>query len=150
MCFDILLRFFQGQRTSLEGRLKKQRQTIQQRRHEINEINARIDSGDKNLELVEEQLSRARMVAPFDGYVVVGDLSQSLGLPGGFEEPRFKEVVLKAEQAVKKAGIPLGTFVPTVEKGREFLDRGYQLLMFAYDGMLIENAITPLVHDLKN
>lgn len=82
-------------------------------------------------------------------FIAPYDLSQSLGLPGEFDHPEFKETVLKAEQAVKKAGIELGTFVPTVEKGREYLDRGYKLLMFAYDGMLIENAVTPMVKDLQ-
>jgi len=83
-------------------------------------------------------------------FIAPYDLSQSLGLPGQFDHPTFIEVALRAEKAVQKAGIELGTFVPTVEKGKEFLDRGYKLLMFAYDGMLIENAITPLVHDLQS
>jgi multidrug efflux pump subunit AcrA (membrane-fusion protein) len=42
---------------------------------------AQIAQSEAQLALVEEQLSRARMVAPFDGYIVVGDLSQSLGSP---------------------------------------------------------------------
>ncbi|NQV98452.1 MAG: 2,4-dihydroxyhept-2-ene-1,7-dioic acid aldolase [Rhodospirillales bacterium] len=82
-------------------------------------------------------------------FIAPYDLSQSLGLPGQFDDPRFVETAMRAERAVQKAGIPLGTFVPTVEKGRQHLDRGYKLLMFAYDGMLIENAITPLVRDLQ-
>ncbi len=83
-------------------------------------------------------------------FVAPYDLSQSLGLPGQFEHPKFIETALRAERAIQEAGINLGTFVPTVDKGKEHLDRGYKLLMFAYDGMLIENAITPLVRDLKS
>ncbi len=52
-----VLKRFHGQRAGLEGRLKKQRQTIQKRHHEINEINARINSGKQNLELVNEQVA---------------------------------------------------------------------------------------------
>ena len=48
---------FRVQRTSLEGQITKQRQTIEQRTHEINEINARISNGRKNLKLLEEQVA---------------------------------------------------------------------------------------------
>jgi hypothetical protein len=41
----------------------------------------KIDQAQAELSLLEEQLSRARILAPFDGVVVNGDLSQSLGAP---------------------------------------------------------------------
>ena len=50
-------------------------------RAETEIIGAQIEQAEAQLALVEEQLSRARLVAPFDGFIVVGDLSQSLGSP---------------------------------------------------------------------
>lgn len=50
-------------------------------RAKIEIIGAQIEQSQAQLTLVEEQLSRARLVAPFDGYIVVGDLSQNLGSP---------------------------------------------------------------------
>jgi RND family efflux transporter MFP subunit len=44
-------------------------------------LGARIDQAEARLELVNEQLARMQIVAPFDGIVVSGDLSQSLGAP---------------------------------------------------------------------
>ena len=44
-------------------------------------VGAQIEQVEAQLALVEEQLSRARLIAPFDGYVVTGDLSQNLGSP---------------------------------------------------------------------
>jgi RND family efflux transporter MFP subunit len=44
-------------------------------------LGARIEQADARLELVGEQLARMQIVAPFDGVVVSGDLSQSLGAP---------------------------------------------------------------------
>lgn len=44
-------------------------------------INARIEKVQAELNLIEEQLARTRFVAPFDGFIVSGDLSQSLGSP---------------------------------------------------------------------
>jgi RND family efflux transporter MFP subunit len=42
---------------------------------------ARADEAQAQLDLVEEKLSRSRLVAPFDGVVVQGDLSQQMGAP---------------------------------------------------------------------
>ena len=42
---------------------------------------AQVNQADAQLQLVEERLARASIVAPFDGVVVSGDLSQVLGTP---------------------------------------------------------------------
>lgn len=42
---------------------------------------AQVDQAQAQLSLVEEKLARAVLVAPFDGVVVQGDLSQMLGSP---------------------------------------------------------------------
>ncbi len=44
-------------------------------------LRAQVDQADAELELVTEQLKRTRLVAPFDGIITQGDLSQSLGSP---------------------------------------------------------------------
>jgi multidrug resistance efflux pump len=44
-------------------------------------VSRRMDQAQAELALLEEQLSRARILAPFNGVVVNGDLSQSLGAP---------------------------------------------------------------------
>ncbi len=42
---------------------------------------AKIEQAKAQIELIEEQLSRTKVKAPFDGVIVSGDLSQSLGAP---------------------------------------------------------------------
>ncbi|MFZ2651430.1 MAG: HlyD family efflux transporter periplasmic adaptor subunit [Burkholderiaceae bacterium] len=42
---------------------------------------SRIEEAEAQLELVEMKLARGRIEAPFDGLVIQGDLSQSLGAP---------------------------------------------------------------------
>jgi hypothetical protein len=42
---------------------------------------AKADEARAQLDLIEAQVSRARIVAPFDGVVIKGDLTQSLGAP---------------------------------------------------------------------
>ena len=44
-------------------------------------IKARRDQADAQLALLAEQIDRTRIMAPFDGLIVSGDLSQSLGAP---------------------------------------------------------------------
>jgi multidrug resistance efflux pump len=50
-------------------------------RAQVSIINARIEQADAELKLLDEQLSRTRLVSPFDGIVIEGDLSQQLGTP---------------------------------------------------------------------
>jgi RND family efflux transporter MFP subunit len=42
---------------------------------------AQLDQAQAQLALVDEQLARTEMVAPFDGLIISGDLSQKLGAP---------------------------------------------------------------------
>ena len=45
----------------------------------INVIKSQIEQADAQLMLIDEQIARTRLVAPFDGLVVSGDLSQRIG-----------------------------------------------------------------------
>ena len=42
---------------------------------------SKLEQARVNLDLVQHQLARTRIVAPFDGVLVAGDLSQSAGMP---------------------------------------------------------------------
>ena len=44
-------------------------------------LSAQVSQAEAQLQLLAEQLARTRLIAPFDGLVVSGDLSQSLGAP---------------------------------------------------------------------
>ena len=44
-------------------------------------LQEQVRQAEAQLDLLDKQLSRANIVAPFDGIVVTGDLSQSLGAP---------------------------------------------------------------------
>ncbi|MEM8500434.1 MAG: HlyD family efflux transporter periplasmic adaptor subunit [Pseudomonadota bacterium] len=53
-------------------------------------IGAQIDQANARMQLVNEQLKRTRLIAPFDGIVIEGDLSQSLGSPVSKGDVLFK------------------------------------------------------------
>ena len=50
-------------------------------RAQISIISSQIDQAEAQLSMVDEQLARTDIVAPFDGMIVSGDLTQSLGAP---------------------------------------------------------------------
>lgn len=61
---------------------------------------AQQDQAQAQLALVEERLSRATLKAPFDGLVVVGDLSQLLGSPVEQGKVLFEIALLDAYRVV--------------------------------------------------
>jgi RND family efflux transporter MFP subunit len=50
-------------------------------RAQVSILRAQADQAEAEIALLDEQLARTQLVAPFDGIVVKGDLSQSLGSP---------------------------------------------------------------------
>jgi RND family efflux transporter MFP subunit len=62
-----------------QHRAEYDRALAQEKRAEANIIRAQIDQAEAQVALLDEQLLRTQIRAPFDGIVVSGDLSQSVG-----------------------------------------------------------------------
>jgi RND family efflux transporter MFP subunit len=96
---------------------------------------AQIAQAEAQVRLVDEQLSRTRLVAPFDGVIVQGDLSQSLGSPvsrgdllfeiaplDGYrvileiDEGDFREVVGRESGTLRLSALPRIAIPLTVER----------------------------------
>ena len=61
---------------------KQYREAMAKRdRSTVRVVSSQIDQVEAQLALVEEQLSRTEIIAPFDGILVSGDLTQALGAP---------------------------------------------------------------------
>ena len=54
---------------------------VKQDRSEVAIMGAKLDEARSQLELIQSRLHRTQVQAPFDGIVISGDLSQSLGAP---------------------------------------------------------------------
>jgi multidrug resistance efflux pump len=78
---DLLLeqRNVQSQRDQIESEYLEA--MAQQERVDMNLLSTRMEQADVQLSLIKEQLARLTIVAPIDGVVVSGDLSQSIGAP---------------------------------------------------------------------
>jgi RND family efflux transporter MFP subunit len=65
-----------------EERSNQQREALANGdRAQIRIMSAQVEQIDAQIGLLDEQLSRTEIVAPFDGVIVKGDLTQSLGAP---------------------------------------------------------------------
>ena len=70
---------WQSERSKLE---KEYQEALAKRdRTELSVLRVRIEQADAELALVRENIGRTQLHAPFDGVLISGDLSQSLGAP---------------------------------------------------------------------
>jgi 2-keto-3-deoxy-L-rhamnonate aldolase RhmA len=65
------------------------------------------------------------------------DLSVSLGIPGGYEHPRFLEAVARVMAACQRHGKAGGCLVATPDQGRQWIARGFRFVIYATDVMLL-------------
>lgn len=79
-------RDLQLERTRLSGQLAQRESEYSQalaerQRAKVRILEAQLEQVKAQIFLVDDQLKRTRVTAPFDGVIVKGDLSQSLGAP---------------------------------------------------------------------
>ncbi|MHC4448418.1 MAG: HlyD family secretion protein, partial [Planctomycetota bacterium] len=63
-------------------------------------LRTQIEQAEAQIALIDEQLERLRIVAPFDGIVVSGDLSQALGAPVERGDVLFEVAPLHAYRVI--------------------------------------------------
>jgi 4-hydroxy-2-oxoheptanedioate aldolase len=68
------------------------------------------------------------------------DLSQSMGLLGRTDHPRFQEVKTEITDRVLRAGRVMGTRIRSVEEADSYLDRGFRWLHIDLQEMLLATA----------
>jgi multidrug resistance efflux pump len=69
-------------------------------RAEIHVLRAKIDQAAAQISLLDEQLARCRIASPFDGVIMSGDLSQSLGAPVERGDVLFEVAPLNAYRVI--------------------------------------------------
>jgi RND family efflux transporter MFP subunit len=70
---------WEGEREKLQREYS--RSLAERDRAQVRILGAQIEQAEARIALLAEQLARTRITAPFDGVIVSGDLSQSLGAP---------------------------------------------------------------------
>ena len=109
--------------TALNEQLAKQyREAMAGRdRAKVVIMSAQADQARAQLDLVEEQLARVALTAPFDGVVVSGDLSQAHGAPLERGQVLFEVAPLDAYRVVLQVDEHDVAFVKTGQRGEMVL-----------------------------
>ena len=82
-------------------------------------------------------------------FIGPGDLAMSLGIPGQFDHPKFKEAVAEAEAGILRSKVPLGGVARTPDQAKQMLDRGYRALVFGFDWMLLQQAAARFLQEVR-
>jgi multidrug resistance efflux pump len=97
---------------------RKHRQALNaQDRSAMVVLAAQISQVDAQIALVKDKLARATLVAPFDGLIVSGDLSQLLGAPVEQGKVLFQVAPLDAYRAILEVDERDISFVANDQKG---------------------------------
>jgi RND family efflux transporter MFP subunit len=71
-------------------------------RAQVRILGAQIQQAETQIQLLDEQLARTRILAPFDGMIVTGDLSQSLSAPVERGQVLFEVAPLDSYRVILK------------------------------------------------
>jgi 2-dehydro-3-deoxyglucarate aldolase/4-hydroxy-2-oxoheptanedioate aldolase len=69
------------------------------------------------------------------------DLSNSLGIPGQFDHPKFKDAVARVLAACQQHGKVPGFMVGDVAWGQRLLDEGYRMIAYSGDCWILQAAL---------
>jgi 2-keto-3-deoxy-L-rhamnonate aldolase RhmA len=101
-----------------------------------------------------EGVENAEQMAAIDGvdclWVGHFDLSVSLGIPGEFDNPKFKQAIEKTIAATKKHNKALGRLVPTVEVGLEVNSQGFDFVCYSGDVWILHQALEDAIGKLRD
>lgn len=78
------------------------------------------------------------------------DLSLSMGIPGEFAHPRFREAVSRILQVTKAHGVPVGILSADSGQAREHLKQGYQCISYSADLWLLQRALSEGVQAVRS
>ncbi|MCK5828914.1 MAG: HlyD family efflux transporter periplasmic adaptor subunit [Methylococcales bacterium] len=84
---------------------------------EVRIINSQFEQLDAKIKLKQEQLQRTLIKTPFDGIVIEGDLSQSLGAPVNRGESLFKIAPLDGYRVILKVNERSISYIRHGQKG---------------------------------
>lgn len=82
-------------------------------------------------------------------FIGPGDLAMSLGIPGQLDHPTLKAAVADAEAGILRSRVPLGGVARTPDQARVMLDKGYRAIVFGFDWMLLHEATTRFLQEVR-
>lgn len=97
---DLVLERLRWSTTRSQRATEYNRALAERERADINIIKSQIEQAAAQIALLDEQIARTMMTAPFDGVVVSGDLSQSIGATVQRGEELFEIAPLRSYRVI--------------------------------------------------
>jgi 2-dehydro-3-deoxyglucarate aldolase/4-hydroxy-2-oxoheptanedioate aldolase len=90
-------------------------------------------------------LENLEAIAAVEGIDVLwighNDLTTSMGIPGEFTHPRYREAVRQVLDAARRHGKAAGFMATAIEQGRALLEQGFRILAYGGDLWLYQQAL---------
>ncbi|CAK0740890.1 4-hydroxy-2-oxoheptanedioate aldolase [uncultured Gammaproteobacteria bacterium] len=83
-------------------------------------------------------------------FVGIYDLSQSLGLRGGFDHPEFERVFADAVERIKAAGIAVGCYAADAAAAKRLLGRGITFITLCVDGAVLRRSYESMLEGVRS
>ncbi len=77
------------------------------------------------------------------------DLSASLGVPGEFDHPKFKDAIAKTIAAGRKHNKAVGRLVPDVATGVSLFKEGFDFVCYSGDVWVLQTALMAAVGEIR-
>jgi 2-dehydro-3-deoxyglucarate aldolase/4-hydroxy-2-oxoheptanedioate aldolase len=77
------------------------------------------------------------------------DLTASLGIPGQFEHPDFRDALRRVVEACRVNGIAAGMSTDTLADARELLDAEFRFVAYGHDLVLLRTALRTGIDELR-
>ena len=77
------------------------------------------------------------------------DLTASLGIPGQFEHPDFREALRRVVDACKANGIAAGMSTDSLPDAHALLDAGFRFVAYGHDLVLLRTALRTGIDELR-
>jgi 2-keto-3-deoxy-L-rhamnonate aldolase RhmA len=78
------------------------------------------------------------------------DLSASLGVPGEFDHPKFKDAIAKTIAAGRKHNKAVGRLVPDVATGVSLFHEGFDFVCYSGDVWVLQTALSAAVGEIRS
>ncbi|MGH9352928.1 MAG: HpcH/HpaI aldolase family protein, partial [Terriglobia bacterium] len=101
----------------------------------------------KGVENLEEILAVKGIDLVWVGFL---DLSLSMGIPGEFTQPQFKDAVTRILRVCKAHGIPAGILSGNADQAREHINQGYRCICYGGDIWLLQRALCEGVQAIRS
>lgn len=77
------------------------------------------------------------------------DLSCSLGIPGQFDHPKFRDAIARTIAAGRRHGKAVGRLVPDTGTGIALFKDGFDFICYSGDVWVLQQALTAAVNDIR-